>query len=186
MNGKIRNIWVMIGSDSDLTQCLAGLNYLDTAVEGGLAVVDKVVTNSIHWNTDKVLEYAKAAIAAGVDVIVTGAGMANHLTGTLDAYLRRTLRAATPVVVGVAFESSKDPGSQAAMLSISRVPATQVIYVDFDGQFVGTDGFLRACVEAVRGGVAVLTIPAPRETVERSLKEAIQVATEKVAAQAAA
>ena len=84
-----------------------------------------------------------------------GAGAANHITGTGDAVLRRTDLNNTTHVIGVAFESSKTNWSEAAILSITCVPATSVIY---DG-YAGKDGFTRACEFAAYGELPVIELP---------------------------
>ncbi len=86
----IRKILVMIGSDSDLPQCAQGLRFLDEADVVGAAKVKAVITASIHRNMDEVREHLWNM--DDIDVLVTGAGMANQLTGADDAYLRYMVR----------------------------------------------------------------------------------------------
>ena len=116
-------IGIMIGSDSDLRQCRDGLQWL-SELSPTHAVVEVVITNSIHRNTMSVLDNLEDYL---VDAWIIGAGMANHLTGTADAYLRYALKRKTPVI-GVAFEGKSLEDVEAACLSIEKVPGTQVIF----------------------------------------------------------
>lgn len=176
---KKRTIVVMVGSDSDLPQCIPGLEYLQEAVDEDRACVTFADTASIHWNTEEVLTIARSMGNIGaVDVLITGAGMANHLTGTVDAFLRRTVRTPGPVVIGVAFESDDSEATKAAIYSIKYVPGTQVVYSDEQGDFIGEDGFLRACKYAVSGELPEITIPDRREAQYRRLNEALTKARE--------
>ncbi len=134
-----------------------------------------VMINSIHRNTmdtinnlnklDRWKEYA-------TDVLIAGAGMANHLTGTADAYLRHYLRNDRIKVIGVAFRGKTDEDTMAAILSIEKVPCTQVI---FNREFVGSEGFLKACKLAVEGDIPEIKIPERKQSsimsIEYALKE---------------
>lgn len=165
-------IGIMIGSDSDLKQCGPGLKLLKGAEEEGKAKVIIVVTNSIHRNTQETLQNIWR-YTLEVDVWVIGAGMANHLTGTADAYLRYTAESIRVPVIGVAFEGKTKEDTQAAILSIKKVPGTQVIFSD---AYVGMPGFLSACIRAVEGNFPELKKVTPKPVVERSLDEAIKAA----------
>jgi len=166
----------MVGSDSDLKQCLAGLLWLQ---EQEKAEVVCVITASIHRNTENVLLFLREWTSK-MDVWVIGAGWANHLTGTCAAYLRNAMRDNETPVVGVAFQdlSTEDTEvaarhDQAAVLSITEVPGSSVI---FHG-YVGSQGFCEACEVACNlsaGTVADLKPPKPTHI--RSHIDAIKVA----------
>jgi hypothetical protein len=160
----------MIGSDSDLTQCLLGLMYLQSLVEQGEIEVPLIITNSIHWNTMDVLKNLEKWQHIA-DAMILGAGWANHLTGTGDAYLRRFLKNTSSVVVGVAFEDkANEKHTQAAILSITEVPGSQVVF----NNFVGIRGFYEACVFAATGELRNIELPDKfKEVKERTLDEAI-------------
>lgn len=162
-----RRIAVLIGSDSDLPQCKEGLEFLQSMKDKGEVGVE-VLTASIHRNTDFVLNFLKETNNR-IDVIIAGAGMANHLTGMCDTYLRYNLRNTRTVVVGVAFGSNNPEDVWAAKLSITRVPGTQVV---FDGH-TGSEGFLRACAFAAVGVLPKITLKEPKPTKNRTLQEAI-------------
>lgn len=176
---KKRKIVVMIGSDSDLKQCENGLKYLDEAQKKGAVEVVEVVTNSVHRNPDEVRErlvcYHKTDY---VDALIAGAGMANHLTGWCDAYLRK-LKNCKIVVIGVAFLGKDPVHTRAARESIIYVPGTQVVFEEF----VGASGFTRACQFAVESDLPKIELkpgkPVVVRTLEQALKEAEKILREK-------
>lgn len=179
-NGTRRRIAVMVGSDSDLPQCLAGLKHLSQAEDKGQIEVVEVNTMSIHRNLVPAIEYLeKRDGLRDIDVIIAGAGWAAHLPGMLDAYLGYGLNNTHTSIIGVAFEDPADERhTLAAELSISEVPGTRVIHHDaIGGPFVGADGFLRACSYAVSGQLPVLKEMKSRPTQCRTLKDAIAVAS---------
>ena len=176
----MRKIAVMIGSDSDLAQCAQGLDVLRIAESEGSVKVLSFETCSLHRNTEEVLDLIWSDGECDVDVWIIGAGMANHLTGTCDAYLRYHMSDTTTEVVGVAFDGGADhpEWTEAAKLSISQVPGTQVVWHNGDGeQFVGEDGFYRACKWAVMAPeLPTIKQPEPKETKTRTLAEAQEAA----------
>ena len=173
----MRSIMVIVGSDSDLSQCGAGLELLQEFEARGIVSVICVYTTSVHRNTEALFELLKEIhVGQDVDVIIAGAGWAAHLPGMTDAYLRYTLVNTRTVVVGVAFEDvSNEQHTKAAQLSISEVPGTQVVYRDQAGQFVGEEGFRRACILAAQGGLPRLQPPQPRLEQARSILEVLSI-----------
>ena len=147
----MRKIYVILGSKNDLPQCLDGLKLLNK-----LDKVDKinfmgVLIASFHRNMLSVLGELNTLHLMPPkqrpDVVILGAGMANHLTGSGDAFLRNTLRDNKITIFGVAFEDERNPdNTKAAVLSITQVPGTQVVYKDYVGSF----GFYKACLDATR------------------------------------
>jgi len=101
-------------------------------------------------------------------VLIVCAGWANHLTGCVDAYLRYKLRNDKIVVFGLAFEDENPENTQAAILSILRVPGTQVVY-----KGVGTEGFLKACQDAVNEKLPEIKLKESPAHHRRNLQEAI-------------
>jgi len=176
---NMKKIGIMIGSDSDLPQCLAGLNYLKEAQKKGLCDVVIIITNSIHRNTEEVLENLRM-YSHLLDAWIIGAGWANHLTGTCDAFLRYTLKNTATRVFGVAFRDDNNAGNNlAACLSITRVPGTQVIY---NKKNIGETSFFDACLKATESDFADLPpikIGAPKPAVKRTLEQAIEFAAKK-------
>lgn len=169
-----RRIGVMLGSEIDLKQCLMGLEYLRDTQKWGNVEVAFVRINSIHRNTTDTLFFVfrlwLMSFLFHLDAIIVGAGMANHLTGTVDAFLRYALRSRRIVIIGVAFENAKNPKhTQAAISSITEVPSTQVVF----NNFVGAEGFFRACVFAVEGILPKLIRPAKKKTQNLTVRGAI-------------
>jgi 5-(carboxyamino)imidazole ribonucleotide mutase len=80
-------VGVIIGSDSDYDVMKETLTVLD---ELGIECEFKVA--SAHRTPDAVREFAEGAEGRGVEVIITGAGMAAHLAGAVAA------RATLPVI----------------------------------------------------------------------------------------
>lgn len=171
---EMRKIAVVMGSDSDLPQCVAGLEYLQERGNEGRINVRSVETRSVHRNMEALFTWLYGIrVHFDPDVILAGAGMAAHLPGMLDARLRYSLSDTKIVVIGVAFENDQDPGTLAAKLSISHVPGTQVVWHDNQGQFVGPDGFYRACVVAADGGLPQIALPKARAPQSRSMQEVL-------------
>jgi phosphoribosylcarboxyaminoimidazole (NCAIR) mutase len=168
----MRRIAIMIGSDSDLPQCKKGLVCLADAVRAGRAEVVEVITASIHRNTEYVLEKLLSLVGK-IDVLIAGAGWANHLTGTADAFLRYTLKDASIVVIGVAFvDKDSEMRTVTAELSITNVPGTQVVFENF----IGEEGFFKACFFSVEGELPAITLKDPKPPITRTLEEALKAA----------
>jgi phosphoribosylcarboxyaminoimidazole (NCAIR) mutase len=176
---KKRKIGVMIGSDSDLIQCEPGLRYLIDMRDAGEIDLSFVDIASQHRHTLVVqgilAMYSLQPKNEKVDVLIIGAGMANHLTGCCDAFLRNTLKDKDIFVYGVAFDDQESRlNTDAAVLSVSRVPGTQA---EFDG-YVGENGFTRACRDAVEESLRELYVkpvkPPRRLTFDETLQLTIQ------------
>lgn len=176
-NRRIRHLVIVLGSKSDLSQCLSGLMYLKKQELAGTIFVVRIYIMSVHRNLLALMEYLKARHEDGhVDVMIMGAGWAAHLPGMADAILGYIHGNTKIRIVGVGFEDRKNQKhTLAAELSITEVPATRVIYRDKSMQpFVGSTGFLRACEWAVNiRRLPALKKPTPRPTEDFSLLEAI-------------
>ena len=76
-------------------------------------------------------------------------------------------------------KQTEDGGhNQAAILSMTEVPGTQVVYKDKNGIFFGEVGFLRACKMAVSGELPEIKLPEARPTCDLTLEEAIKLSCE--------
>ncbi|QQG52963.1 MAG: AIR carboxylase family protein [Candidatus Falkowbacteria bacterium] len=174
----MRKIAIIVGSKSDLSQCHGGLEFLkehQNSHPGEIEVVG-IYVRSQHRNTLETQELLRELANMEVDVAIIGAGWANHLTGCCDAFLRYTLKNDHLVVIGVAFEDKENERhNQAAYLSITEVPGTQVIFEDDDFPNVGPLGFSRACVFAVDEELPEIKLPAPRPTMDLALEEALEI-----------
>ncbi len=178
----MRRIGVMIGSDSDLPQCLEGFKILKEAEAKRKAQVVVVFTNSIHRHRKVTLRNLKTLTRqstddkAWVDVWVIGAGKANHLTGMCESELRYEMRNDSVHVIGVAFKGKTREATLAAILSIIQVPGNQVI---FDRKrHVGSIGFTNACRDAVYADLPEIKLPSIPLTATRTLEGAIHATLE--------
>lgn len=139
----MKNIVVIVGSKNDLKQCVRGLDVLATYASQDQIKVT-VHVKSVHRHTER-LQYLLRTLSKAdeTDVIIAGAGKAAALPGFVDGYLRNYIKDGKIMVLGVAFTGGNDLDNTAAILSITQVPGTQVIYA---GQ--GSDGFKNACAMA--------------------------------------
>lgn len=170
-----RRVAIIIGSQSDLPQCLTGLEYLKEQQDMGNVAVVEVKVASIHRNTDEVLAWLKSMIGK-IDFLIAGAGMANHLSGTCDAYLRYTLRDNKIIVIAVSFSDERNPEhTLAAELSIEHVPGHQMLYC----RVSGSEGFFESCRAVVADDFTSIKLPDPRPTCTFNLEEALKRAKEK-------
>jgi 5-(carboxyamino)imidazole ribonucleotide mutase len=101
---------IIMGSQSDWPTMKHAADILD---ELGVAYETKIV--SAHRTPDRLYAYAKGAKAAGLKVIIAGAGGAAHLPGM-------TASMTTLPVLGVPVESKALKG-QDSLLSIVQMPA---------------------------------------------------------------
>ena len=139
---------IIMGSDSDLGVMQAAKDVLDE-----LGVGADVAIVSAHRTPERMFEFAKAAEANGIDVIIAGAGGAAHLPGMVASL--------TPLpVIGVPISATKLEG-QDALLSIVQMPAgIPVATVAIDNarnagllaaQIIGVkDPSVRAAIQAFR------------------------------------
>ncbi len=175
MKDRKRVVRVVIGSKSDLSQMGPGLRILDQAAAEGVIDWNGVQIGSIHWNHDDVIKYIRQLGRDGVDVIIIGAGAANHITGTSDAMLRRTDLNDTTHVIGVAFESASHPEwNETAIRSIIHVPGTAVHYKDYNGLL----GFTNACHAAAYEDLPPIKLPTGFKKMEFLSREKVLAETE--------
>lgn len=170
----MRILAIMIGSDSDLPQCIEGFAYLlEMKAQGKVAIVS-TDTDSIHRHHDTTIEnLCDHANLSRVDGIIAGAGMAAHLPGMLDSFARYQLRNDKVVIYAVAFEGKTEEETLAAILSIEKVPGHQMV---FTREHVGSDGFLLACKKAVEEPLPLITVKNPPPHQKRSIEQVYQAA----------
>ncbi len=105
-----KSVAIVMGSQSDwLTMRRAAETLRELGVEFEARIV------SAHRTPDRLVSFAKGARAAGVKVIIAGAGGAAHLPGMTAAFT-------TLPVLGVPVESKALSG-QDSLLSIVQMPA---------------------------------------------------------------
>jgi hypothetical protein len=184
----MRKVAIIIGSKSDLRQCYRGFQFLQEHRED--IKVIKVHIRSQHrhtFDTQAILD-KYANMQNGPDAIIIGAGWANHLTGCSDAFLRYSLKNDKISVFGVAFadlsdspEADREARNQAAKLSISEVPGTQVIYHDLKNKrkernnvFFGETGFLDACWNAAYYDLPKIELKEAPPIEDLSLEDALE------------
>jgi 5-(carboxyamino)imidazole ribonucleotide mutase len=103
-------VGVIMGSDSDWPVMRAAADAL-----GEFDVACEVGVYSAHRTPQRMLDYARAAAARGLQVIIAGAGGAAHLPGMVAA--------ATPLpVIGVPVPLARLDGLD-SLLSIVQMPA---------------------------------------------------------------
>lgn len=169
-----RRIGVINGSDSDLKQCIPGLKLLVEKQLEGKVDLTWVNTASQHQNTLSLqgilTAYSTLPEDQKVDVLIIGAGWANHLSGCSDAFLRKTLRDDRTVVIAVAFEDKADQEhTQAAIYSITCVPGSQMIF----NRYIGEEGFTRACQDALTMELPKIKLTPAKLWERRTFLEAI-------------
>ncbi|OGI10256.1 MAG: 5-(carboxyamino)imidazole ribonucleotide mutase [Candidatus Melainabacteria bacterium RIFCSPLOWO2_02_FULL_35_15] len=120
MTRKI-DVQVIIGSKSDELKIKPAL---DTLAEFGIAYDFKVA--SAHRSPSYVEEIIDSAVNGGVKVFITGAGMANHLSGAVAG--RTTLP-----VIGVPFSGSSLGGMDSLFSTVQMPPGIPVATVAVDG-----------------------------------------------------
>jgi 5-(carboxyamino)imidazole ribonucleotide mutase len=115
------SVGIVMGSDSDLSVMRQASAALD---EFGIEWHMRVL--SAHRTPDATLEYARSAVANGVQVIIAGAGGAAHLPGVIAAVTRLP-------VIGVPIALPKLDGLD-SLLSIVQMPkGIPVATVAIDG-----------------------------------------------------
>ena len=120
VNKKI-DVQIIIGSKSDESKIKGAI---DTLNEFGIACDFKVA--SAHRSPSYVEEIIDNAINSCVKVFITGAGMANHLSGAVAA--RTTLP-----VIGVPFSGGINSGMDSLLSTVQMPPGVPVATVAIDG-----------------------------------------------------
>lgn len=173
MEKNLRRIGGIVGSDSDLKQCVEGLDFLiDQKFQGNVSLA-WFDTASQHRNTLPVqgilTAYSLLPADQKVDILIIGAGMAAHLPACSDAFMRNTLRDDRIVVIAVAFEDkTNQENTLAAVYSITYVLGTQAVFK----KYVGKEGFLQACRDALTMELPKIKLPPVKPWVRRTFLEA--------------
>ena len=112
---------ILMGSQSDMAKMEKAAEVLKA-----FGVPQEVKVLSAHRLPDKVAEFAKAAEGNGIQVLIAGAGMANHLAGALAANT-------TLPVIGVPLTGSALNGQDALYATVQMPKGVPVATVAIDG-----------------------------------------------------
>ncbi|MBK7149689.1 MAG: 5-(carboxyamino)imidazole ribonucleotide mutase [Bacteroidetes bacterium] len=104
-------VGIIMGSDSDLKIMQEAAEVL-----GHLGVEFELTVVSAHRTPERMMEYASAAKARGLKVVIAGAGGAAHLPGMVASVT-------TLPVIGVPIKSSNSIDGWDSVLSILQMPA---------------------------------------------------------------
>ena len=121
MNQKKIDVQIIIGSKSDEEKVRS---VVDVFNEFKIAFDFKIA--SAHRSPNYVEEIIDNAIRSEVKVFITGAGMANHLSGTVAA--RTTLP-----VIGIPFSGGLPNGMDSLLATVQMPPGVPVATVAVDG-----------------------------------------------------
>ena len=117
---KVR-VGILMGSQSDLPKMQKAADVLKS-----FDIPHEMLVLSAHRLPNKVAEYAKQADDRGIQVIIAGAGMANHLAGALAANC-------TLPIIGVPLTGSPLNGADALYATVQMPPGVPVATVAIDG-----------------------------------------------------
>ena len=129
-------VGILTGSPNDLPTIEKAKTTLDE-----LGVPSEVKVLSAHRTPDLTVEYVRSAEAAGVEVFIACAGLANHLAGTVAAH---TLLP----VIGVPLTSGSMGGLDSLLSTVQMPPGVPVATVAVDG--TRNAGFLAARILAIK------------------------------------
>ena len=115
------DVQIIVGSKSDEEKIRQALVVLD---EFSVSYDFKIA--SAHRSPSHVEEIIDSAINSGVKVFITGAGMANHLSGAVSA------RTVLPVI-GVPFSGGISGGMDSLLATVQMPPGVPVATVAVDG-----------------------------------------------------
>lgn len=120
-SGRGAQVGILMGSQSDWAK-------MDQAAEvlKQFEVSHDMLVLSAHRLPDRVAEYAKQAEARGIQLLIAGAGMANHLAGALAAN-------STLPVIGVPLSGSALNGVDALYATVQMPNGVPVATVAIDG-----------------------------------------------------
>jgi 5-(carboxyamino)imidazole ribonucleotide mutase len=162
-NHKLQTIaaGIIMGSDSDLPIMQQAASMLE---EFGIAFELTVV--SAHRTPLRMVEYASAAKARGLKVIIAGAGGAAHLPGMVAAI--------TPLpVIGVPIKSSNSIDGWDSVLSILQMPGgIPVATVALNG--AKNAGILAASIIGAFDEVVGQKVEAYKKKLETEVLEKVQ------------
>lgn len=135
-----RRIEIVIGSESDKPQMIAGIHELHGRADVRVHVV------SCHRNPWELKQFTDTTLSKA-DCVIAGAGKAAALPGIVKSWL--VANDSSVPVIGVAFEGISEADNIAARTSIECLPG-QPVELDSKGNaYFGSKGFVSACYAAV-------------------------------------
>jgi len=120
-SGRAARIGILMGSQSDWQKMEKAADVLKQ-----FEVPCEMLVLSAHRLPDRVAEYARQAEARGLQILIAGAGMANHLAGALAANC-------TLPVIGVPLSGSALNGVDALYATVQMPKGVPVATVAIDG-----------------------------------------------------
>jgi phosphoribosylaminoimidazole carboxylase PurE protein len=114
-------VGIVMGSESDREVMQAAIDELDER-----RIRHEVSVLSAHRTPDKVAEYARAAQARGLKVIIAGAGKAAALPGVIASYTNLP-------VIGVPIRTSNLGGLDSLLSIVQMPPGVPVACVAING-----------------------------------------------------
>ena len=145
-------VGIIMGSDSDLPVMQAAADILDE-----LGVAYEITIVSAHRTPRRMYDYATAADARGIKVIIAGAGGAAHLPGMVAAI--------SPLpVIGVPVKSSALSGEDSLLSIVQMPPGIPVATVAINGG--KNAGILAAQILATADAVLANRVRAYQDSLE--------------------
>jgi phosphoribosylaminoimidazole carboxylase PurE protein len=150
---------IVMGSDSDLEIMREAAKALD-----GFGIPHEIDVTSAHRSPARTSEFARAAAARGIKVIIAGAGGAAHLAGVIAAET-------TLPVIGVPIASTSLGGLD-SLLATAQMPAGIPVATVAIGKPGATNaGILAAQMLALSDPQLARKIEAHKEKLVRSVEE---------------
>lgn len=145
-------VGIIMGSDSDLPVMQAAADILDE-----LGVAYEITIVSAHRTPRRMYDYATAADARGIKVIIAGAGGAAHLPGMVAAI--------SPLpVIGVPVKSSALSGEDSLLSIVQMPPGIPVATVAINGGM--NAGILAAQILATADAAIAKRVRAYQDSLE--------------------
>ncbi len=114
-------VGILMGSQSDLAKMEKAAEILSA-----FGIVHEMLVLSAHRLPPRVADYAKHAESRGIQLLIAGAGMANHLAGALAANC-------TLPIIGVPLSGSALSGVDALYATVQMPTGVPVATVAIDG-----------------------------------------------------
>lgn len=162
MSAKAPRIAIIMGSRSDWPTMKAAAEILDA-----LEVDFEARVVSAHRTPDRMVEFARSAKSAGIQVIIAGAGGAAHLPGMVASMTHLP-------VLGVPVESKALKGMD-SLLSIVQMPGGVPVGTLAIGEAGAKNaGLMAASIIALQDPALESRLAAYRDALEASVPETVE------------